>query len=186
MAVDHPRHMGLGTTDDDTLVILFYDVDEQIRVALLARPFAAVTLRVGHGTGYHKIRILDVFEEFLEAFMIMCAVFLVHFKGRAIGGIHGIEADAALIAGPCFEGEHAQHFDFFDQVFHTLVNVGEAVDFFARQVGRSRHQVFICRVKGQVIRYGSRIDVAADEGMIRQFFSRNLFALKIYDDITFP
>ena len=51
MAVDHPCHMGLGTADDDTLVILFHDVDEEIRVALLARPFAAVTFRVGHGSG---------------------------------------------------------------------------------------------------------------------------------------
>ena len=118
--------------------------------------------------------------------MIVSAVFLVHFIGRTISSVHGIEADTALIARPGFEGEHAQHLDFFDQVFYALMDVGETVDFFACQMGRSCHQVFICRVKGQVIRYGSRIDMAADEGMVRQFFGRNLFALKIYDDIAFP
>ena len=131
------------------------------------------------------VRFLDVFEEFLEAFMILRAIFLVHFIGRAVRCVHGIKANAALVACTGLQRQHAQHFYFFNQVFYALMNVREAVDLFARQMGRSRHQVFVSRIPGHIVRNSRGIHVAADERMVRYFCCRNPLTLQIYDDIAF-
>ncbi len=59
-----------------------------------------------------------------------------------------------------------EHLDLFDQVIHTLMNVGESIDFSAGQVRGGCHQIFIFGPESKFIGESSRIDVRPKTGML--------------------
>ena len=58
VGVDHTGHMHLCAADNDTLVILFNNMDEHIRIFLLVRLLASVTLGICHGACNHQVLFL--------------------------------------------------------------------------------------------------------------------------------
>jgi hypothetical protein len=56
-------------------------------------------------------------------------------------------------------GNQPQHLDFLNQVIPILMDVGEAVDFFAREMGRSGHNIFVLGVLRQLVGLSRGVNV---------------------------
>ena len=166
VGVHHAGHMGFGTANDDAVLPLLYHVDEHIRILLLAGSQAAVALHIGHRSGDHQVVLLDIFQKLLETFMVVGPHRLVDLISNGIGGVHGIKANAALIAGTGFLRDHPQHLHLFNQVISALVNMGKAVDFFTGQMGCGSHHILIFLAAGQRIGHCCGIYMATNKGVI--------------------
>ena len=175
--------MGLGAPDDDAVLPLFHHMDEHVRIHLLARTQAAVALDVGHGAGHHPVIVLDLDEELLEPLVVIGAQRLIALVGNGVGGVHGVEAHAALIAGTGLLGDGTQHLGLFHQVIHRLVDVGETVDLMTGEVGGGGHEILVLRVARQGVGHGGGVHMAPDEGMIDDGGAVQQLALHIDADL---
>ena len=184
MAVDHAGHVGLGAPDDDTVVPLFHHMDEQVGILLLAGPQTAVALHVGHSAGDHQVILLHILQILLEPLMVVSAHSLIDLVGDGVGSVHGVEAHAALVAGTGLLGDHAQHLHLLHQIVGGLVDVGEAVDLLAGQVGGGSHQLLVLLHARQGIGHGGGVDVTTDEGMVDECLGIQQLALQI--DLDLP
>ena len=81
----------------------------------------------------------------------MSPVFFIRLIGGAVNGVKCVHADAALEAGRCFLAAETLHFHLFDEILSALMDVCEAVDFFARDGGGCCHEILILRHLGQII-----------------------------------
>ena len=62
--------------------------------------------------------------------------------------------------------QQAAHLAFFDQVAGALVNMGEAVDTFAAEVGGGGHQVLVFGLVGHFVGHGHGVHGGPDDGVI--------------------
>jgi hypothetical protein len=56
-------------------------------------------------------------------------------------------------------GNEAEHLDLFNEIIHTLMNMGKSVDLLAGEVRSDGHQILMLRTKGEFIGEASGIDV---------------------------
>ena len=143
MGVEHAGLVGFGAPNDDPVLPALHDMKEHVRVLLLRGAEAAVSFDIGHGAVDHQVLLLNPQEKFLEPLVIGGLIFLVDFEGGAVKGVHGVHAHAALEAGGRLLPQEALHLHLVHQVFRGLVDGGEAVDRFSRQVGFGGGQ-FLC------------------------------------------
>ena len=184
VAVDHAGHVGLCAPDDDAVIPLFHHMDEQVGILLLAGPQAAVALHVGHGAGDHQVVLLHVLQILLEPLMVVGTHGLIDLVGDGVGGVHGVEAHAALIAGAGLLGDHPQHLHLLHQILGGLVDVGEAVDLLTGQVGGGGHQLLVLLHARQGVGHGGGVDVTTDEGVVDEGLGIQQLALQI--DLDLP
>ena len=151
VGIERAGLMTFCAADHDAVRSFLDHMHEQVRVGLLVGSQTPVALGIGHGTVHCPVFLLHPAQKLVEALMIGCAQFLVHFEGHAVHGVDRVHPDAALEAGAGFLAEQALHFYFFDQVVGALVKMAEPVDFFAGEMGRRRHQVFIFRQFRQLV-----------------------------------
>ena len=116
--------------------------------------------------------------------MVMGPHRLVQLIGRAVGGVAGVKADTALIAGTGLLGDGTQHLGLFHQVIHRLMDVGEAVDLFPGEVGGGGHQVLVVGGLGQVVGHLYGVDGGAEDGVIHGVL--HLFAKHIHAQVQGP
>ena len=128
MGIDRPGHMQLGAPDNHAVIAAFDNMDVLIRIGLIGRCFGSVAFGVGHGADHHQIFILNVGEPFFKAFKIIRAVFLVDFIGHRINGVDPVKSDTTLKTRAGFLPENPQQFDFFDQIFDVLMDMGKPAD----------------------------------------------------------
>jgi hypothetical protein len=158
--------MGFGPSNDDPIGSPFDNMSEEVGICLLARGERPVSLRIGHAADHHDIAILDIDQIFLEPFEVVCLIFLIHVISGHVSGIQGIESHASLKARACLMSDETEHLDFFNQIIHTLMDVGESVDLPAGEMGGGRHQVLIFGTKGELIGEGGRVDVGTNSRML--------------------
>jgi hypothetical protein len=56
-------------------------------------------------------------------------------------------------------GNEAEHLDLFNEIIHTLMDMGEPVDLLSGEVRGGCHQGFMLRPKGEFIGEASGIDM---------------------------
>ena len=135
---------------------------------------------------HHVVVVLDEGQELLETFVVVGAHGLVDLVGDAVGGVDGVEADAALVAGAGLLGDRAEHLHLLEEVVGGLVDMGEAVDLVAGEVGGGRHKVSRLRVVGQGVGHGGGVDMAADHGMIDDLIALQQLAHDVDADFPLP
>ena len=83
--------------------------------------------------------------------MVVGTARLIHLVGGRPDSVEGIHTYTALEAASGLLTEETLHLDLLDQVLSALVNVAEAIDRLARDVGGSGHQVFVLLLLSQLI-----------------------------------
>ena len=146
------------------------DVHEQVRVGLPARAQPPVALRVRHGAVHHQVVLLHVLQVAAEPGVIPCPQGAVHLVGDRIHRVERVHAHAALETAAGLLAEQALHLDLGHQVRRTLVQVREAVDLLAGQVGRRQHQVGVLGLLGQLVRHRAGVERRPDQRVVDQVF----------------
>ena len=159
--------VGLGAADNDTVVAALDDVEVHVRVRLLARCQAAVSLDVRHGAVGDDVVLLQELHVRAEAGVVVSALGLVDVVGGGVEGVDGVHADAALEAGAGLLAQKALHLHLLHQVLGRLVDVGEAVDLLAGEMARGQHEVFVFRLRGQFVGHGHAVEAGPDQRMFR-------------------
>ena len=158
--------MGLGPADHDAVGPLLDHVQEHVGVFLFVGGQAAVALGVGHGAVDGPVLSLGLDDELLEVLVVLGAVLLVDLIGGGIDGVDGVHADTSLEAGGGDLAQQALHLHLFHQVVGGLVDVHEAVDGFAGQVGGGGHQVRVVGALGQVIGHLHGVHGGSQNGVV--------------------
>ena len=177
VGVDGAGLVHLGPADNDAVRAPFHHMDEHIRIRLFVGCFGAVALGVGHGSVHGQVVVLHIDQEFLEVFVVMGPVFLVHFIGGGEYSVERVHAYAALEAAGRLLAQQPLHLYLLHQVFGGLVQVGEPVDGMAGQAGGGGHQIFVTGILGQGIGHGHTVDGRTDDGMIHpvvDFFPKHI------------
>ncbi len=170
LGIDHSGLVGLCPAHHHPILAPLHHAEEQIRVGLLHRPKAPVSLHVGHGPVHHQVLLLDPLQKIFKAPMVGGPVLFVRFKGRAVEGIHGVHAHAALEAGSRLLPQKALHFDFVHQILAALVDGGKAVDGLSREVGGGGHEAFMLALVRELEGHGHGIEGGADDGVVHRVF----------------
>ena len=83
--------------------------------------------------------------------MVVGTARLVHLIGGRPDSVESIHPDTALEAASGLLPEETLHLDLLDEILSALVNVAEAVDRLARNVGGSGHQILVLLLLRQLI-----------------------------------
>jgi hypothetical protein len=62
--------------------------------------------------------------------------------------------------------DQSEHLNFFDQIVHALMDVGESVYLPAGEMGGGCHQILVFGAKGELIGESSGVDVRTKTGML--------------------
>jgi len=170
MRIDAAGHVHLRAADHDAVGPPFDDVRKQIRIGLLGRRKRAVAFRIGHSAHHHHVGFLNMEQVLFKPLEVIGGMFLIRVVGGHIGGVERVKADAALEARSRFVGNETHHQNLLDQIVDALMNVGKPVDLLSAEVRDSRHQVFVFRPQGQLIRERRRIDVRLHRRMPGHIF----------------
>ena len=94
MGIHRSGNIRLAAADNNAVVPSFLDVNEHVRVFLLAGRYAPVALDIGHGTRNTEIVFLNVFQPFPEPLVIVRAMLLVDFICGAERGVNSVHPGA--------------------------------------------------------------------------------------------
>ncbi len=155
---DFIGHGGLGNVDlaavdHDPVLQSLLDPHVGAGIRLVGRAEHPVALHVGLGAAADQVFRLEAGEPLLEVLMVLggAVVHLVRLVGDVVDGVRSVDPHAALDAAADLLAEHARHVLFLVQVVLVLMDVGEAVDPLARQMGNGRAQILILRLGRLVI-----------------------------------
>jgi hypothetical protein len=170
-------HDRLGAADDDTVRPARADMYVDIRIELLAWPFRAIALCIGHRNPQREIAVLYVVKIIEETLAVVAAMTIVGQFGGLVETVEGIVAEVALRAPGC-PTDQAYRLQFIEQIGGVLVDVQHAVD---RLAGRSlpcRHDREVLLLMRKVIGDAD----AGDTGSKKRFVSDALDGVSVDED----
>src|SRR4030042_4307185 len=87
VGIDASGHMGLGTSNNNSIRPAFYDMCKKIWVCLFAGCERSVSFGIGHPAYDHHIGVLNVDQILLKSFEIIGLIFLINIITCHVGGI---------------------------------------------------------------------------------------------------
>ena len=166
MGVHGARLVGLRPADDDAVRPLLHDPEVGVGVCLGMRRERPVPFRVSHCAVAGEVLLLDVPQVAQETAVVLGPAAGVDVRGGDRQGVQGVHPDAALEAAAGEGAEEPPHLALLDQVVGALVDVGEAVDLPAGEVGGCRHELCVFRAMGEIVGQGDRVHRRPDQRVV--------------------
>ena len=136
-------NMQFTASDHNAVALFFNDSQVHIGIGLFGRSFKTLTLHVGLSTATGQIVFLKILQPFEKIFVILRAavVLFVRLKTCRVDGINRIRSHASLNTHSAGPAQCTRHVLFVMQILRVLMNVTEAIDGFACQMGFCRAQI---------------------------------------------
>ena len=184
---------GLGSADHDAVGPGLDDSQVHVRVGLLEGPLEPVALDVGLGAVRDDVVLLDPLQVLDEVLVEIGAQGLVFLVGHDRQGVQGVDAHAALDAAAHAVREEPGHLLLGQKIFLRLVDVGEAIDGLAGEVGFRSAEVGVLGVMRAVKSLSHDVHARMQPGIlpvdylvadvdIRLHREKSLFVLLIRSD----
>ena len=126
----------------------------------------AVSFDIGHTGIRGQVIGLHVFQEFVEAIVVLGPIFFIDVIGHNRQGAKTVQSRASLMACPHISPQDAVDLHTHHEIFNGLWRQGKSIDRFFCERGDSGDEIFIFFIVSQLIGGTRGINPCANPGII--------------------